>query len=392
MSRDTEKKYVYLGYGKANMARKTAYLMDGKDPFVKDDVVWGPGEEIPEEFKDALWWNAHKISDYKTMDKQILGIDDRPQFILLTGFLGSGKTSFLQHFIEYQVQRNRFVAIIQNEIGETGLDGKLLDHDVAVTEIDEGCVCCSLVGNLKNAIHQILSSFHPDYIILETTGVANPYNLLDEISEVGELVRFDSITTVVDSQNITRSLDEYEVARNQVKAADILLLNKIDLITESALWGIRRKLRKVNPSAPILTIKHGDVNPALLYDVDEQKIKKRLQEKAAEKDNAHTGYSHQHDGLSSIKISFATALDREAFLSAIKALPDTIFRIKGVLDFIDSKIPLLFQYVGGRFEFSEFTNPNMGDRFIIAIGQGIDPAGFGSGVWRNFDLRLGDGA
>ena len=110
--------------------------------------------------------DVHQAQDFKTLDKKILGIDQRPPLILLTGFLGSGKTSFLQHFIEYQTQRSRFVAVIQNEVGEVGLDGKLLDYQV--TEIDEGCVCCSLVGNLKRAVQGILSQFQPDTIILET--------------------------------------------------------------------------------------------------------------------------------------------------------------------------------------------------------------------------------
>jgi len=382
-SSEVKRKYLYLGYGKVNFDKKMTYLK-AKDPSAKDVAVWRAGDAIPEEFKDALWWNAHKISNYKTLDKQILGIDDRPQLIVLTGFLGSGKTSFLQHFIEYQIQLNRFVAIIQNEIGETGLDGRLLDHDYSVTEIDEGCVCCSLIGNLKNAIHQILSSFHPDYIVLETTGVANPYNLLDEISEVDELVKFDSITTVVDSQNMNKSLDEYEVVCNQIKAADVLLLNKIDLITEPELRKSKQKLKEINPAALILTAKQGDVNPALIYCCDSEKIKKQLQKKGRERNEAHAMYSHMHDGLSSHKISFTEALDRELFLSAIKALPQTIFRIKGVVDFLDSKIPLLFQYVGGRFEFSEFNNPKMEERFLIAIGQDINQAEFGSGIWQYF--------
>ena len=369
-SNDTKREYLYLGYGKADFDVQTKCT---KSKFVstQETVVWQADDEILQDFKDALWWNAHKISNYKTIDKQILGIDDRPQLILLTGFLGSGKTSFLQHFIEYQVQLNRFVAIIQNEIGETGLDGKLLDHDFSVTEIDEGCVCCSLVGNLKNAIHQILSSFHPDYIVLETTGLANPYNLLDEISEVNELVRFDSITTVVDGQNVHKSLDEYEVVRNQIKAADILLLNKRDLLTESKIRDAKQKLRKINPAAPILLTKQGDVNPALIYGFDSQNFKDTPHGKGQKGDETHTHLSHEHDGLSSHKISFTKALNRELFLSVIEALPQTIFRIKGVVDFVDSKTPLLFQYVGGRFEFSEFNNPKMTDRFIIIIGQDI---------------------
>ena len=263
------------------------------------------------------------------------------------------------------------MAIIQNEIGEIGLDGKLLDHDYAVTEIDEGCICCTLVGNLKNAIHQILSSFHPDYIVLETTGLANPYNLLDEISEIDELVRFDSITTMVDGLNVEQSLNTYDVAREQIKAADILLLNKEDLLDEFQLQNIKRKLKEINPTAPILSTLYGDINPALVYGVDPQ------DEPVEDHGEKHRGiahqshHSHEHDGLSSLKISFSEPLDKEHFIETIRSIPHTIFRIKGIIDFIDEYKPMLFQYVGGHFEFSEFNNPKMAERFLILIGKDI---------------------
>ncbi len=96
-------------------------------------------------------------------------IPSKPGFILLTGFLGSGKTSFLNRFIQAQTQAHRFVAVVQNEIGEKGLDADLLDQTYAVTRMDEGCVCCSLAGNLRAALNSILSRFDPDIIVLETT-------------------------------------------------------------------------------------------------------------------------------------------------------------------------------------------------------------------------------
>jgi hypothetical protein len=237
LTNDSHEESLYLGYGKDGF--KTIIEANWKTAVSFDqDVTWETGMAVIPQYKDALWWNAHQISDYKTLDKKFLSIDDRPQLIVLTGFLGSGKTSFLQHFIEYQVQLNRFVAVIQNEIGEMGLDGKLLDHDYAVTEIDEGCVCCTLVGKLKNAIHQILSSFHPDYIVLETTGLANPYNLLDEISEVEELVRFDSITTMVDGLNVVQSLTAHSVAREQIK-----FINKAQVSGSEQSRGCRQNQR-----------------------------------------------------------------------------------------------------------------------------------------------------
>jgi G3E family GTPase len=367
-SDDSHEESLYLGYGNADFTNIIVTFVD-KSVSSNQNITWQKGAALIPKYEDALWWHAHQLSDYKTLDKKILGIDDRPQLIVLTGFLGSGKTSFLRHFIEYQVQLNRFVAVIQNEIGETGLDGKLLDHDYAVTEIDEGCICCTLVGNLKNAIHQILSSFHPDYIVLETTGLANPYNLLDEISEVDEFVRFDSITTMVDGLNVDRSLGSYEVAREQIKAADILLVNKKDLLSEIQFQKIIQKLKKINPVAPILSTLHGDINPALIYGVNLQDGPVVNQKRDFQKEARQIHCSHEHDGFSSYKISFTDALDRNRFINAIQTLPRTVFRIKGVVELTDTDKPLLFQYVGGRFEFSEFNNPILSDRFLILIGQ-----------------------
>jgi len=368
-SEDVQREYLYLGYGRADFDGFMKEMTKG-DKSSQKTLVWQEGNEIPTDYKDALWWNGHKISDYKTLDKQILGIDDRPQLIVLTGFLGSGKTSFLQHFIEYQIQFNRFVAIIQNEIGEVGLDGRLLDHDYSVVEIDEGCVCCSLVGSLKRAIQQILPSFHPDYIVLETTGLANPYNLLEEIAEVEDLVRFDSVTTIVDAKNVEKSLAECEVATAQIKAANLLLLNKKDLLDEVQLQGVKKKIRQINPTAPIVTSQQGDINPALIYIADPQDGKEFTDQKTYQGEKNLIHQSHAEYGLSTYKISFSESLDKDRFLEALESLPPNIFRIKGVADFNDNK-PLLFQYVGGRFELSEFNNPNLTDRFLIFIGQDL---------------------
>lgn len=368
-SNDAHEESLFLGYGKVDF-KKIIDTTLNKTVSFKQDVTWENGRHVMPEYEDALWWKAHQISDYKTLDKKILGIDDRPQLIVLTGFLGSGKTSFLRHFIEYQVQLNRFVAVIQNEIGDIGLDGKLLDHDYALTEIDEGCICCTLVGNLKNAIHQILSSFHPDCIVLETTGLANPYNLLDEISEVEDLVRFDSVTTMIDAMNIEKTLTDYDVARDQIKAADILLLNKTDLVTKGQRISIYQKLRDIHPTAAMISTTHGDVNPALIYGVDPQDTE--IGHKDQNSENAgQLGHSHESYGFSSHRISFRKPLDKELFIDGIKSMSPAVFRIKGVVDLADAGKPVLFQYVGGRFEFSEFNNPNVQDRFLIFIGQDL---------------------
>lgn len=181
--------------------------------------------------------------------------------------------------------------------------------------------------------------------------MANPYNLLDEISEVEELVRFDSITTMVDGLNIENSLNAYDVAREQIKAADILLLNKKDLLTEFQLRKINRKLKEMNPTAPILLTRHGDIHPALVYGVDPQDEPVEGLPSKLQKEAHHKHHSHENDGLSSYKISLADPLERERFIETIHSLPSSVFRIKGVVDFIGDDKPLLFQYVGGALSF-----------------------------------------
>jgi len=343
-------------------------------------------------YGEALWWRSHEITDLSTLDKNILGVDNRPHFIVVTGFLGSGKTSFLQNFIEYQVIRNQFVAVIQNEIGEISLDSRLLDQNYAVTEMDEGCVCCTLVGNLKGAISGIQSEFSPDYIVLETTGVANPANLLSEIFELEEKVRFDSVTALIDSVNIEKTLSDYEVAREQLRTSDILLLNKSDLIDVDREEAIVELVRKYNEHAPVIFTKNGDINPALIYDPDGLERtsgpdEKSMSDKSVQDDENHHSHEHSHehdhghhhhhhshhyDSLSSIKLDMAAPLIKEKFLDAVKNLPPQIFRVKGIITFTDRDCPMFFQYVAGRYEISEYLTQESIEYFLVFIGQHMD--------------------
>ncbi len=363
---------LWLGYG----------VPAGADPEDWPPVAGRDEETMTREagaassrYPDALWRVAHRTKDIKSIDKQALGIDERPSLIVLTGFLGSGKTSFLRNFIEYQVRMNRFVAVIQNEIGAVGLDGKLMADDVAVTEMDEGCVCCSLIGNLKTAVNRILADFQPDAIVLETTGLANPFNLLDDLGELDEQVRFDSVTTVIDAADGMTTLDRHAVAEDQIRAADILLINKIDLVDEDTLDGLKNRLAILNPRAALLTASQGDIPPGLLYGTDPMEETIHTTECARNKP-AGPRPTHDRDGIRSLKIEFEAPLERQHFLDIImKRIPPTIIRIKGVIDFVDNPAPIVFQYVGGRYDLSAFDNSRVKERFLVFIGTDLDPDG-----------------
>jgi len=366
---------VALGYGEEDFNALCSAVSATKTDPISEARANRP-EEAPRDYQDKLWWHAHQLKDSKSIDKKILGVDERPPLIILTGFLGSGKTSFLQHFIEHQTQRSRYVAVIQNEIGEVGLDGKLLDY--TVTEIDEGCVCCSLIGNLTRAIHGILEGFSPDYVILETSGLANPLNLLDEMAGLEDRIRFDCTVTVVDALNFDKALADYRIALDQIRAADVLILNKCDLVTDSRRRFLRQRLGEIKPNAPILEATQGDVNPALIVDVEEGAAE--AGERRPSIPTGSTGgaprQTHFQDGLWSRSLKFAGPVHRGRFLEAVELLPRSIFRAKGIIETSDPPQTMLFQYVAGRYDLSALPDARTRDRFLTLIGKADDTGGF----------------
>lgn len=344
------------------------------DAFLKRSETCNTPASPPEIYAKALWWCAHDLETLSIIDKRSLGIEDRPQLYVLSGFLGSGKTSFLQNFLEYQMQHHRFVAVVQNEVGEVSLDGKILDDAYAITELNAGTVCCSLVGELRPAIQNLLNNFHPDVIVIETSGAANPLGLQADIRALEDLVRFDSVTTIVDAEQFERSLNEYDVVADQVRAADVIVLNKTDLVTGGQLVHLDETLRALNPYAAMSHTRNGAVNPGLLYDFGLAAGGDDHEDKATKGDisSAHTyTHTHTHDEVASCKVDCPTRMQTKRFIEIMEHVPPNVFRIKGVVDLV-GRGPTLVQFVGGRFNLSEFQNPNVTERFLVLIGHELD--------------------
>ena len=296
----------------------------------------------------------------------------KPRFIVVAGFLGSGKTNFLQNFIEYETQANRFVGIIQNEIGKTGLDSKLLDYDYSIVEMDEGCVCCSLAGQLRAGILTLLEKSSPDVILLETTGVANPFNLLSEIDELKDLIEFESIVTVVDAKNCEQYLNEYMIYKDQIRSADTILLNKIDLVNQDELVNIKKLLTLNNKCAHILETTHCEINPNLVSN-----YAKLINSSASHIASAFTEEtpllrSHLIDKLSSIKKDIREPINRDDFEKYLQTLNNNIVRIKGFVNFTDSSKQFLVQSVNKEYEIVELESNVTREKFLIYIGKDLD--------------------
>src|SRR5438093_5763052 len=185
---------------------------------------------------------------------------------ILTGFLGSGKTTLLRHVLEHGL-RGKPVAVIMNEIGEVGIDGKVvtgLANVEKMVELTSGCICCSIDDyRFDLAIQEIIETAKPHLIIIESTGLADPEPLAYRVKNAG--LGLDAIITVVDAANVERQLREAEVTRAQIEAADFLVVNKLDLVDPATLARVEKRLRRLNRRAERLTTVRGALDSEVLF-------------------------------------------------------------------------------------------------------------------------------
>lgn len=316
-----------------------------------------------------------------------LGVDDaRIPATILTGFLGSGKTTLLNHILA--ANSGLRIAIIVNELGDVGIDGGLIEQTDPgdIVELTAGCICCTIRGDLLIGLRRILQRDEPpEYLIVETTGIADPLPVAQTffIPGLTQVVRLDGIVTLVDADQVRGQVRQSEMVAAQIEYANMLLLNKVDLVTPDDLATIEEGLRTLNPYAPILRCSHGNVDLRLLLDVGAFRMDDRFTAGAdhwlaeeAEHDHAH----HHHGHLDDEEITTVSFVTREPFderrLEAFWGdLPENCFRGKGVLSIEGYEERCVFHQVGARV-LVEAQRPWRADETresrLVLIGKALD--------------------
>jgi G3E family GTPase len=194
-------------------------------------------------------------------------IDTRTPVTILTGFLGAGKTTLLNHILT--VEHGKRIAVIENEFGEVGVDQDLvIGAEEEIFEMNNGCICCTVRGDLIRILGNLMKRKDKfDYILIETTGLADPAPVVQTFffdEELKEKVRLDGVVTVVDCKHVSLHWDDREV-KEQIAFADVILLNKTDLVKEEDIAALERKIKSMNATARIIrTLKSiTDVNNLL---------------------------------------------------------------------------------------------------------------------------------
>src|ERR1051326_3766476 len=196
-------------------------------------------------------------------------MQSRTSITLVTGPLGSGKTTLLRHILDaYRAK----IAIVMNEFGEIAIDTKVIEgKNVRIAELGGGCVCCSLLGEFEVAVNEIIDKIVPERIIVETTGLAEPEALVFDIQEALPQCRLDGVVSVIDADMLVRFPEIGHTTRLQIEGADILLLNKIDLVEPGQIRALETKLREINRTAAIVRTERCRIDSELLFGIGREK-------------------------------------------------------------------------------------------------------------------------
>ncbi|MEN9211945.1 MAG: GTP-binding protein [Thermostichus sp. DG_1_6_bins_120] len=284
---------------------------------------------------------------------------------ILTGFLGSGKTTLLRRIL--QEEHGLRIGVILNEFGEISIDSELVNMpEAGLMQLSNGCLCCTVRDDFEQAARELLKcSQELDYLVVETSGVADPRQVTELFVQrvFHNDLRLDGVVTLVDGPEYWHNFQRSQTAAHQISSADIVLLNKVDLITEAERARIVSDLRRYNSDAPCLFTTYAQVPLARILDV--HAFRPELWDPQTEPENHPHGHDqasgaerptpeHQHshhweeDGIQSVSFQLEQPLDLARFQDWLQDLPDTIFRAKGVLSVMDEPQRVIFHQVGSR--------------------------------------------
>jgi len=325
---------------------------------------------------------------------------------IVTGFLGAGKTTLIRHVLE--TARGRRLALIVNEFGDVGLDGEILRAcgvescgEGGIIELANGCICCTVADDFLPAIERLLAlDPPPEHIIIETSGLALPKPLVKAFDwpEVRRKLTVDGVVTVVDAAAVAagrfaddpqkvaaqRAADPSvehdnpleEVFEDQLLCADLIVLNKTDLVDADARVRVEAEIRATVPRAKVVAAREGRLDAALLLGLDA-----RAEDDLAQRPSHHDSEAeHDHDDFDSFTVCLEPVAEPDAFLRRLAEVASAhdVLRMKGFVAVPGKPLRLLVQGVGTRFE-KRFDRPWTADesregRLVVIGEKGLDAA------------------
>ncbi|WP_210365102.1 GTP-binding protein [Bacillus sp. REN3] len=289
----------------------------------------------------------------------------KAEVVILSGFLGTGKTTLLKRILLDEKEKGRSVAVLMNELGDVSIDSDAVESDVPLKELLGGCICCTIQDKLESQLQGLLLEHRLDVIYIETTGAAHPVEVLDAVLSplFADKLGIKGIITTVDGtlwlNRQTFNPQIHQLLLEQVKHADIILINKSDMLKDAEQARVTMEIQSLNPNGKSILTTFSKMPLSLLDSVDGGK----------KKANVHT-HVHSDLRLDTFLYRFKSQIEQARFEEFLRGLPDSIYRIKGYVWFSHSQYPDLFQYSYGTPLFlKEYMKMPMN---LVFIGQVSD--------------------
>jgi G3E family GTPase len=287
---------------------------------------------------------------------------------IVTGFLGSGKTTLVNHILARQ--HGLRSAVMVKAIGNIAIDGALIvGADDDTVELANGCICCSINNDLVEAIFRLLRREPAvDYLIVETSVLADPLPIVLTFlrSESRDLVRVDAIVAVADAESFSLDLFDSNAAVNQLHYADIVLLNKCDTVAPAAAAAVEEKIRAIADSARIVRTSRARIPLPLIVSAG------RFRSDRYFADQGHDNHHLLADGFEAVSFASDRPFAADQFQSFLEQLPREVFRAKGILSVDGTGKPQVFHLVGKHFTLDEAPAAAERGSRLVLIGRNLD--------------------
>jgi len=274
--------------------------------------------------------------------KPILGVPA----LVVSGFLGAGKTTLVKHLITDAQQQGLKLAVVSNEFGELGIDRALLQEagGPGYVELEGGCVCCQLSSELLETLQNLWETIRPDRIVVETSGVALPFETLMTFwrEPITEWVGESLAVVVANAEQIAEGRDLEGTFEQQVSSADLVVLNKVDLVTADDLGRSENILYEMAPDAPMIRSIQGQIDTAVVFPPTPAPTTSHKRKSKPEL------VPHTHEAFEAQELSFPDNITPEQLIQQLQSLQ--ALRIKGIVN--TSEGPKLVQGVGPRIDLS----------------------------------------
>lgn len=313
---------------------------------------------------------------------------------IITGFLGSGKTTFLNHFI--REREGEKILVIENECGDANIDGAILmDGIEEIVELSAGCLCCSLSEELVDVLYEAAQNReHYDRLVIETTGIADPSPIIQvflEDSRVDVVFELKQVICLTDAKLIEEWLDESEEALRQISMSDCVLLNKKDLVESDELEKVEKMISEINPMAEVYVGSNGEFPITEILEVGTvlpRSVESAIGKEIVKHDHHH-GHHNDHQ-ITTFSLTFEHPLDLNSLSVELNQIVhlyrEQVYRVKGVIAVVNYPNRVILQSARSSFVVTDGTPWESRENRVgtlVFIGRGLKKEAFEKRFFRH---------